>query len=679
MAVSTILFIILSGIIALGTALFFYFYKPERSKKLRFLLSALRFITLFSVLLLLINPVFKQVTYTTVKPKLAVAVDNSNSIAFLNASENVLSAVNNLKNNKALNDRFELDFYSFGSEITHLDSITFNEEQTNIHKALKSLSTIYKKEHYIPLLITDGNANLGANYRYTYVDLNKEPVYFIAVGDTTRYEDLSVDRINVNKYAYLENEFPVEITTSYTGTNAVNTTVSVIKNGTVVYKEDKSFSASQNSQRLTVYLKASGIGVQKYTVSLSVLSEEKNTENNSKNFAVEVIDQRSKVLLVYSILHPDLGTLKKSIESNQLRSVEIKEVNTVSTAELNDADLIILFEPDSNFKKVYSELDKLNKNRFTIAGSAVDRSFLNSIQKTISLPINNQTEEVQAAVNKSFSAFQINNLDFSGFPPLQTLFGTFKISGAGDVILNQRIAGLETQNPLLGITEFDGRREVFLLGTGIYQWRSQSYLNTSSFEEFDNFIDKLVQFAASNEKRERLTINFERFYYGGSSTKITAQFFDQNYVFDPAANLQISLQNTETGTLYEAPFVSKGNEYEVLVSGLEAGDYTFSVKEVSSGIIKTGDFTIIPYNLERQNLNADFSKMKAVATETNGQIRTLNKINELIDLLVNDNRFIPVQRAVVKSVPLIHFLYLLALIIASLTTEWFIRKYNGLI
>ena len=60
MAVSTILYIILIGIIALITAIFFYFYKPERSRNLRYILSSLRFLSIFTILLLLLNPEIKQ-------------------------------------------------------------------------------------------------------------------------------------------------------------------------------------------------------------------------------------------------------------------------------------------------------------------------------------------------------------------------------------------------------------------------------------------------------------------------------------------------------------------------------------------------------------------------------------------------------------------------------------------
>ena len=71
--------------------------------------------------------------------------------------------------------------------------------------------------------------------------------------------------------------------------------------------------------------------------------------------------------------------------------------------------------------------------------------------------------------------------------------------------------------------------------------------------------------------------------------------------------------------------------------------------------------------------------METVAKETNGSIASMDRYSELIDGLLKNQEFTPVQGAIEKNVPLIAFSWLLFLIIASLAAEWFIRKYNGLI
>ena len=678
MTASTGIYIILLGIIALGAALFLYFYKPERSKNLRLLLSGLRFISIFSALLLLLNPSFKQVSYLTIKPKLVLAVDNSASMRLLGDTLQLKQAVRDIQNNKALKERFDIDTYTFSTDVATRDSLTFDKEQTNIAKSITTFDKVYKNQEYTTVFITDGNTNLGANYRYVAQQSADVARNFIVVGDTAAYEDLRIDQVNVNRYAFINNQFPVEVNASYLGTNTVDAKINVYTKGRVVHSARTTFSEAENTHQFSFYLNAETRGVQTYSVVINELPEEQNTTNNSKSFATEVIDQRSEILVVYGVLHPDLGVLKKSIESNELREVKLQSIEKVTDEMLNTSDLVILFQPDTSFSSIYEHLDATNKNRFTIVGLDSNLSFLNDVQNTFILPRSRQSEAVQPLLNTSFSAFQLNGIAFRNYPPLESIFGEITLSGASDVLLYQRINGVETGNPLLGVTEISGRREVFLFGTGIFQWRSQAYLDQGDFEKFDTFFDKLIQYSASDQKRTRLDVDYERFYYGGISTVITAQYFDKNYVFDPGAQLQIQVFNQED-LVYESPMVFNGSAYEAQLTNLEPGDYTFEVRASADNLTFEGSFTSIPYAIEEQNLNADYATMQIVSEESGGQIQTIDKANEVIDSILESSKYSIVERAIEKNVPLIDFTWLLILIVLSLTTEWFIRKYNGLI
>ena len=159
---------------------------------------------------------------------------------------------------------------------------------------------------------------------------------------------------------------------------------------------------------------------------------------------------------------------------------------------------------------------------------------------------------------------------------------------------------------------------------------------------------------------------------------ITAQYFDKNYVFDPGAQLQIQVFDQE-GLVYESPMVFNGSTYEAQLTSLEPGDYTFEVRASADNLTVEGSFTSIPYAIEEQNLNADYATMQIVSEETGGQIQTIDKANEVIDSILESSKYSIVERAIEKNVPLIDFTWLLILIVVSLTTEWFIRKYNGLI
>ena len=134
MQIDNFLYIIGAAISALLIAVFHYMYKSKNKGKITVLLTFLRFISLFSLFLLLLNLKIEQDIVNIVKPRLVVAIDNSKSIKHLNGNENVENNLETLKNHKELNDKFSIDYYSFGHDITILDSIFFDQSQTNINK-----------------------------------------------------------------------------------------------------------------------------------------------------------------------------------------------------------------------------------------------------------------------------------------------------------------------------------------------------------------------------------------------------------------------------------------------------------------------------------------------------------------------------------------------------------------
>ncbi|RLJ68914.1 hypothetical protein CLV86_0303 [Lacinutrix venerupis] len=677
MSTQTILYIILAGIIALLLALFHYKYKAKGASRKNALFALLRFISIFSVLLLLINPKFNQVTVYNQKPNLVLVVDNSNSIAHLNQENNVSKIVEDLKNNQSLNNKFTIDVFSFGNTLHTLDTLSFKEKQTNLDKVFKELTQIYKNTVSPTIIISDGNQTYGNDYGYTAKKYN-QPIYPIVVGDTTQYSDLKLKQLNVNKYAFLKNKFPVEAILVYNGEENINTKFVVTSGKNTIFSKNISFNKIENSKILNFTLPANNVGVKSYKATLIPTESEKNTTNNSKNFAVEVVDEKTKVAIVSSVLHPDLGMLKKSIEANEQRKVVyLKPQEAIS--QLNDLQLVIVCNPNNSFKNLFEALKLNNKNKFVIAGPKTDFNFLNTVSDYYQHDIISQTEDYQAKLNANYNSFIVDDLDFESFPPLISNFGEPSFSVPFESILYKKIKSINTEEPLLATFEINKRREAILFGENLWKWRSQSFINNKSFNQFDNFIGKLVQYLASNKRKNRLDVDYESFYQGSSNIIISAQFFNKNYEFDANENLNIIVTDRINKTSKTIPFILKNNNYQVDLSDLAASDYTFTVKATSENISKSGNFKILEYNIEQQFLNANISKLKTIANQSNGTSYHFNDYKSIINDLLNDERYKPIQKSSKNIVPLIDWKYLLVLIALSLAIEWFMRKYNGLI
>ena len=664
-------------ILALFIALFQYWEKSKNTSKLNIAFIFLRFVTVFCVLLLIINPKFEQLKVYTEKPNLIIAADVSSSVKFLNQDKNLKGLVASLSENTNLNNKFNIESYTIGEQLMSTDSLVFNEKQTNITKALEQLSQIYKESIAPTILITDGNQTYGSDYEF-FLKSNQQPFYTVVLGDTVTYTDLKIQQLNVNKYAYLKNSFPIEAILVYNGNGSVSTNFEVTQGNNKVYSQIVSFTKNNNSKVINFTLPANNVGVSAYKANLIPLDNEKNKINNSKNFAVEVIDQKTKVAIISDILHPDLGAFKKSIEANEQREVVFIKPNE-AVNQINDFQLFVIYQPNRKFKEFMELLNKENKNRLVVIGTKTDLNFFNSFSDNIKQEITGQTEDYQATLNLNYSPFIIDAIDFESFPPLKSHYGSTTFSVPIDVILFKTINGISTKEPLLGTFENNGRREGFLLGEHIWQWRAQNYVSTKSFLDFDDFMGKIVQYLASNKKKSRLNVDFESFYNGSGNVIIKAQFFDKNYEFDSRETLTIKIKNTLSGSEKSYPFVLKNNNYQVDLSNLEPSEYSFVVSTEKENMSQSGSFQILEYDVEQQFLNANVSKLQKLAANTGGSSYFISNTNNLANDLLNDSRFVPIQKSHKNTVPLIDWKFLLSLIALSLSIEWFLRKYNGLI
>lgn len=670
---TSILYIILALFISVLVAYFQYYYKTKNKQKIIPILFILKGLSLFLLILLLINPKIEKTEITNIKPILSLLVDDSKSVSFFKENKNVEDFIINIDKNSDLKNKFEIQKFAFGDDLQIFDSLTFSKNQTNISEAILGIDNLQKDKIAPILLISDGNQTIGQDYEFINA---KQPVYPIIIGDTTKYVDVKISQLNVNKYSYIKNKFPVEVILNYEGDENVTTQFSIFSRGKTVFRKRVRFSSDKKSATVIANLTSTKEGLQYYTASISKLDNEKNIKNNTKNFSVEVIDEQTKVLLLTSVLHPDLGTFKKSIESNKQRSVEIINIDNFKS-QIEDYQMVIVYQPNNKFNNVINSLKEKNSNYLLVSGANTDWNFINQKQLGFSKNAINQTENYGAILNDSFLTFLQDDIGFNNFPPLKDMFGEVRISKEHQTLLYQNINGVQTQQPLVATFDINNQKSGILLGEGIWKWRAASFLKSNSFEDFDKFIGNLVQYLASNKKRNRLEVNAESIYPANSTINISAFYTDKNYQFDARASLEITITNSETKTITKVPFSLVNNSFQTEVENLASGDYAYKVSVSGQNINKYGRFKITDYNVEEQFTNANVEKLQKLADKTGGKLFYKNQVDELTKELLNNESFYTVQKSLIKQQNLIDWKWILFLVIILFTSEWFIRKYNG--
>jgi hypothetical protein len=341
--------------------------------------------------------------------------------------------------------------------------------------------------------------------------------------------------------------------------------------------------------------------------------------------------------------------------------------------------VLILYQPTTEFKTVFEKNNLANLNTWIITGLHTDFNFLNQQQTTFDFKMSGQQEDYLATFSSQFNLFAIDNIGFENFPPLQNPFGTITSKSNYDKFIGARIRNVELDSPLLAYTENQGKRAAFLLGENIWKWRLQSHIDQQSFEKFDVFIDKTIQFLSSNNARKSLVVTHENFYNSGDAIEINAQYFNKNYEFDDNARLSITVKNKATNQTKSYDLLKTTNSYKVNLDGLSAGNYSFTVTENNSKTSYSGFFEVLDFDIEKQFVNPDYAKLNQLANFTNGKAYLANQVEDLIQSLLTNENYKPIQKEIVKKTPIIDWVWLLVIIALALASEWFIRKYNGLL
>lgn len=677
MELSTVLLIVLAVAAALALVYFQYYHKDPRKGSLKFILAALRFVTLFCGLLLLVNPKFVNRDYFIEKANLILLVDHSESMQEASSEGEIYQAIQQIKQDEAINERFAVHQYGFGDIVSVTDSIRFDQGNTDLSKALTTVNDVFVNGNNVIALFSDGNQTLGKDFEYINLkdNLTVNPV---VVGDTTQYEDIAVGFINVNKYAFLRNTFPIETSVRYQGNSSASSTISIYLDGSRVHQERIELSAENNSRTIKTLVEAKSVGVKTIKIEIRPLDSERNVTNNSKETAIEVIDEKTNIAIVSDILHPDIGALKKSIESNEQRSVILLKPDA-TPSELEEIGLFILYQPNRNFKTTYDYLEKYGGNYLTIVGTKTDWNFVNASQNSFAVSGSRQQEDVLPVLNNAFGMFGLGEFSVDDFPPLQGTLGEIELNKESETLMYQQLQGVNLDKPLFTILTERNKKEAILFGEDIWRWRAQTYRNEQNFKKFDDFIGNLMIYLVSNKQRNRLELDYELVFDNANMAKIRASYFDESYQFNANASISIKIEGEDNDFTRVSPLLLKGGFYEIDLSNLEAGSYKFTVKVEDENLNRSGTFRILDFNPEKQLISANYKKMGRLASKSNGHLYFLNNLDDLQSELTTSGKFLPVQKTKENVVSLIDFRILLGLIALSLTSEWFIRKYNGLI
>ena len=689
---------ILLCILAGGAYAFILYYKNTRfndavnnNKLLIIVLGIFRFLLVTIIAILLLSPFLRLNSNDTQKPIIVIAADNSQSVHLaFKKDDSTVYATNLTKLKNDLSKDYDVKTFSFGDKMHEGLDFSGKEKVTDISNALNELGNDFLNQNLgAVILATDGIYNQGDNPLYSLSTLNA-PIYTIALGDTTVKKDLWIEALYYNKTAYLGNNFIVKAGIAAHGLGGKQTVMTVSKIGdndreNKVSEKTLSISGDNYEDQESITLNADKPGVQHYRISLSEVDGEATVLNNIKDFYVEVLQSKQKILIVGNSPHPDIGAIKQSIENNINYACDVKMISNIKS-DVSGYDLVILHQIPSESQNGAQLIQKLRNAKVPllfILGSESSLNGFNNAQKNLNITATeNSANEALPVVNTNFNLFNLTDATMQKlglFPPLNASYGVYHAPPTASIWMYQKIGSVTTKYPLILFNDEGANKEGVICGEGLWRWKIYDYVNNGSHDAFNEIISKLVEYLSHKPDTRQFRVNVPKNIFSENETiHFDAQLI--NETGDPinSPDVSLTIKNTD-GKEFEYTFDRTGNVYSLNAGYFPTGKYSYTarVNYNNKNLTDQGEFTVSPIQLEALNTTADNHLLQLIAAKSGGKLFYPTQTEELERTIFASQNIKPVIYTTTKTESVINFKWLFLWVTVLLCLEWFLRKYFG--
>ncbi len=653
-------------------------------------LGVARGLTVATICFLLLGPLFRSEVTDIRKPVVLLATDVSESMALgMRTGDSARLAAGFDALAQKLGDEFEVRRVAFGSSVREGNAVPMADKNSDLAAVFDYAAESFdRKTLGAVVMATDGIVNQGAGPQYAAERLGVS-VYGVAVGDTVPKKDMAVKRVFHNNIVYLGDKFIIQTDVQAFNMAGVATSLqlSEVRGGQLKSLQSLPIQVQGNNFFITreLTLEATEPGIRHYKLSIGQPAGDANPSNNSRDFYVEVIDGRQKVLIVAYAPHPDIAALQAAIAKNKNYQVQVALASDPNLP-LSTSDFVILHQlPAKGFaaESIFTALNNKNTPRLFVVGSQTDYGKLNGLQSVLQFAADGrQTNEVSAVVASDFTSFTIDPQlvkDLPTYNPVTAPFGDVKPVGSAQVLLYQRIGKVDTKYPLLAFNDQNGKRTGVLAAEHIWRWRLFDFLQHDSHKQSDDLVGKMVQYLSIKEDKRKFRVFVDKSVYKeNEQVSFGAELYNDNYELINQPDVPLTLTN-DGGKEFKYTFTRSGNAYTLKAGILPVGAYTFQSSVMYNGqnLTATGRFSVQEIQAERYETVANHSLLAGMTAQSGGRLVGIDSVSALADDIRNNARIKPVMYTSRKTAALLDQKWIFFLLLLLLGGEWFARRYYG--
>lgn len=687
-----VLVIVLLALASLFLSWWSYQHISSIANYKRYALISLRAVTLFILLFLLLNPFFVRQQVNDDKPRVAVFVDNSQSLSVERGEYGGIDSYSALIQQflSSESSDFDYEYFFFDDEIYSFDEITLDGFRTNLNTLLEYIRE-RETDYNASVIFSDGIITNGRNPVYAAQNLSI-PLITVPVGDTSDVRDIALTDVDFIQTVYTQTQQTITAEIQQQGFSGEETTVQLFQDGELSETKSLSFTTEQSSQTVEFDLEFTDPGFFDYEIRVPVKDDEFTGQNNRSQFTIEVLEDKTSILSLAFEVHPDVGSIRKIIatdQQNELFSSTYLGDNRFSglnPQEIDESlDLIVLH----GFPEINSSISEwINDQQTPVLFIATPGSFpiLQSrasmgvtafyISSVVRNPVNIRMQPFQSSI--THPVLELRSAGMERFPQLQIYRGEFQISPLAETLITGRYRNFETDIPILITEDASTNRRASLAAYGWYQFEQSQVSEARDF--FEQLITNLVSWTSTSPDRENLVIEPTKSVFSeNEAVQLNATLFNERGEPEPSAIIELEI-NYEDSDGESSVFRMAHRQNESYTA--EIGNYPQGIYRVEATAIKNNRtigtaetrVRVSQSSAEFLNTKRDDPLLSQLADFTEGLFLQNHNFNRLNEFLLNSKR-VENNGEVTEEVEFIyHSTIWFFVVILLLSAEWVLRR-----
>jgi len=550
-----------------------------------------------------------------------------------------------------------------------------SRSSTDLSRTLSEISAKHELSHVKNILLfsdgwfKDENLNILEN-----IDI---PVYTFSPEFKTIDFDLQISRLKYNKTTYTEEITPLQVDVSsenYEGKARLSLEIDTRK----IQTEEIDFS-SGNYQQIFFEHNFQKTGLIPFEVIILPDSTgEIDTENNRFPAAIQVLDKRSKILVISDKLNWDAKFIIDTIQKNPrwdaeflLKDKILKKGKTrVSLQDRIESVKVLILVNSHNLNFNNQEIEIIKSYTKNGGGLFLQGNLISKLEELFPAKKSNIRKPFSSNFyftkeSEQYKSFHFEDQDAAdNIPPVDYYYVEPKLQAKVLAKVEN-----EEQSPAILFQEYEDGKILYFAFSNLWKWQLWDM-----DENYTEFISDLCSWLGRRSSDRFVSYIDKNSYFAGENIKFRLHAYDEKLSPMRDLNAKLIIRNADNKVVLEKYLIAGEDRYFLEIESPDAGKYLYKISDENSGLETEGEFLVTADNPENRDRGFNIPLLSYIALKTGGKVISEKELEEF-DL----------QKAIMKNkelrteIPIYKKWFIIAIFLVSFCLELYLRKRWGLL